>query len=97
MPTGSDTAYVVNGGTVNVTQLGETCGTLSLGNSAGSGTVWMTGGSLSATAVLYGGEFVGDSGVGVFTQSGGTNAAGVRFASGIPRAHPAPTTSTAAC
>ena len=39
LPTGSDTAYVVNAGTVDVTQLGETCGTLSLGSSAGSGTV----------------------------------------------------------
>ncbi len=67
LPTSSGTAYVVNGGTVNVTQLGETCGTLSLGNSAGSGSVQMTAGSLSANA-----QYVGDSGAGAFTQTGGT-------------------------
>ncbi len=72
LPTSSGTAYVVNGGTVNVTQLGETCGTLSLGSGAGSGTVQMTGGSLSA--VSY--ENVGDSGTGTFTQSGGINNCG---------------------
>ncbi len=72
LPTSSVTAYVVNGGTVNVTQLGETCGTLSLGSGAGSGTVQMTGGSLSA--VSY--ENVGDSGTGTFTQSGGINNCG---------------------
>ncbi len=69
VPTIFDIAYVSNGGTVNVTQLGEICYTLSLGSSAGNGTIQMTGGSLSA--YLY--EYVGDSGMGSFTQSGGTN------------------------
>ena len=62
----SDTVYVVNGGTVNVTQLGETCGTLALGDSAGNGTVQMTGGGLAANYVYMGGN-----GPGAFLQSGG--------------------------
>ena len=66
LPTSSVTAWIVNGGTANVTQLGETCGTLSLGGS-GSGTVKMTGGGLSASD-----QYVGSSGTGTFTQSGGT-------------------------
>ena len=68
-PTGSDTAWIVNGGTATISQLGETFGTLSLGSSAGSGTVQITAGSLATT----GNEYVGDSGLGSFTQSGGTN------------------------
>jgi autotransporter-associated beta strand protein len=72
LPTGSDTACIANGGTASVTQLGETCGTLRLGGSAGSGTLQMTGGSLYATSYQY----VGDSGTGIFTQSGGTNSIG---------------------
>ena len=72
LPTGGDTAYVVNGGTVNVTTLGETCGALSLGGTAGSGTLQMTGGSLSAASY----EYVGDSGTGTFAQSGGSNNVG---------------------
>ena len=71
LPTGSEFAYVVNGGTVNVTQPSETCGTLSLGSSAGSGTVQMTGGSLYGIPYQY----VGYSGTGTFLQTGGTNAA----------------------
>ena len=58
-------------GTANVTLLGETCGTLSLGSSAGSGTVLMTSGSLNTTGY----ENVGDSGIGSFTLTGGTNSA----------------------
>ncbi len=69
LPTGTDAAYIVNGGTATVTQLGPTCGTLSLGSSAGSGTVLMTDGSLAT----IGPEYIGDSGAGNFTQSGGTN------------------------
>ncbi len=68
LPTTSDTAYIVNGGTANVTQLGETCGTLSLGSNAGSGAVQMTGGNLTS-----GDQYVGYSGTGTFTQSGGNN------------------------
>ena len=68
IPAGSDTAYVVNGGTVNVTQLGETCGTLSLGGGAQSGAAQMSSGSLSIQIVLS----IGNSGLASFTQSGGT-------------------------
>jgi probable HAF family extracellular repeat protein/autotransporter-associated beta strand protein len=69
IPTNNYYALIVNGGSSNITQTGETCGTLSLGGSAGSGTIQMTAGSLATTAALY----VGDSGVGSFMQSGGTN------------------------
>jgi hypothetical protein len=69
VPTSTATAYINNGGTAGITQLGETCGTLSLGSSAGSGTVQMTGGSLYVAA----NEYVGNTGTGSFTQSGGTN------------------------
>ncbi len=69
VPTSTDNAWIVNGGTANVTQLGETCGTLSLGSVAGDGTVQMTGGGLSATSS----EYIGSSGPGTFSQSGGTN------------------------
>src|SRR5271165_4548245 len=72
LPTGIDAAYLMNGGTATVTQLGETCVTLSLGgNSAGSGTVLMTAGTGSLAMTGY--EYIGDSGIGNFTQSGGTN------------------------
>jgi autotransporter-associated beta strand protein/YVTN family beta-propeller protein len=64
----ADIAYVLNGGTVNVTQTGESCGTLSLG---GSGSVNLTAGSLAA---LY--ENVPAAGSASFTQSGGTNSFG---------------------
>ena len=72
LPTSNDISYITNGGTAAVTQLGETCGTLSLGSGAGNGTVQMTGGSLAATSY----EYVGFSGTGAFTQSGGTNNCG---------------------
>ncbi|MGO9108818.1 MAG: autotransporter-associated beta strand repeat-containing protein [Thermoguttaceae bacterium] len=71
LPTASDTAYIVNGGTADITLLGETCGTLSLGSNAGSGTVQMTAGSLLAS----GNEYIGNGGTGNFTQSSGTNSA----------------------
>ena len=72
VPISTDNAWIVNGGTANVTQPGETCGTLLLGSSAGGGTVQMTGGGLSIPLAGHG-EDVGDSGTGSFTQSGGTN------------------------
>src|SRR5208282_5021195 len=53
VPTGSDNAYVLNGGTVNVTQPGEVCSTLSVGSSAGSGDVQMTSGGLSIANSSY--------------------------------------------
>ena len=68
LPTAGDTAYIVNSGTANVTGLGATCGTLSLGNGGGSGTVLMSAGSFPSTA-----QFVGFGGSGSFMQSGGTH------------------------
>ncbi len=71
LPTSSDTVYVVNGGTLTVTLPGELCGTLSLGGE-GCGTVQMTGGGLSTNyQFVY--NPVYNSGMGIFTQSGGTN------------------------
>ncbi len=75
LPTGTDNAWVVNGGIATITQLGETCGTLSLGGTAGSGTVWMTGGGLYGPSwASY--EYVGNSGSGTFIQSAGNNSTG---------------------
>jgi autotransporter-associated beta strand protein len=68
LPALGDTAYIVNGGTANVTLPGAVCGTLSLGGS-GSGAVLMNAGGLSTAS-----ESIGASGSGSFTQSGGTNA-----------------------
>ena len=68
LPTSSDDAYIVNGGTATIGAIGPVCNNLSLGGAAGAGTVQMTNGSLSA---VY--QYVGDSGTGSFTQSGGTN------------------------
>jgi fibronectin-binding autotransporter adhesin len=69
VPSSSDRAIIANGGTVNITQLGETCGTLSLGSGTGSGVMQMAGGGLTVTNL----ECVGYSGSGVFAQSGGLN------------------------
>jgi len=68
VPTSSDNAYIVNGGTATVTTAGNVCSGLSLGSTAGSGAVKMTGGSLAPSDA-----YVGNSGTGRFTQSGGTN------------------------
>ena len=77
VPGAGDSAVVVNGGTAAVTQPGETCGMLSLGSSAGSGTIQMSAGGLSG-----GYEYVGDSGSGGFTQTGGVNSASGTLALG---------------
>jgi autotransporter-associated beta strand protein len=70
LPTNSTDAYIVNGGTATITTAGDTCNDLWLGSAAGSGTVQMTDGALSA-----GTQYVGYSGTGTFTQSGGSNSA----------------------
>jgi autotransporter-associated beta strand protein len=69
LPTVNDYAYIANAGTVNVTQTGATCGTLTVGNSAGSGAVQMTGGSLTAKLA-----YLANGSAGAFTQSAGTAA-----------------------
>ena len=68
LPTSDDAAFVANGGTLTVTQPDETCGTLSLGSSVGSGAVQMTGGNFAASY-----EYVGDTGTGNISQCGGIN------------------------
>jgi autotransporter-associated beta strand protein len=67
VPASGDTAYIVNGGTAAVTTTGDACGTLSLGSTAGTGTVQMTAGGIFANGSI----FVGYSGTGTFIQSGG--------------------------
>jgi fibronectin-binding autotransporter adhesin len=69
LPTASDSAYIVNGGTANVTAFSPTSGSLTLGSRAGSGNVQMTGGTLT----VVDDETIGDTGMGSFFQSGGTN------------------------
>jgi autotransporter-associated beta strand protein len=69
LPSRSDYAYITNGGTASITLSGASCYSLSLGNGAGSGNVQLTGGVLAPTTD----EFVGDTGTGSFTQSGGNN------------------------
>ncbi|MGO9110647.1 MAG: autotransporter-associated beta strand repeat-containing protein [Thermoguttaceae bacterium] len=68
-PGTADTALIDNGGTATVSQPTAACGTLSLGDSRGSGTVGITTGSLTASLA----EDVGYFGVGTITQWGGTN------------------------
>jgi autotransporter-associated beta strand protein len=78
LPASSDIAYVVNGGTVNVTQLGATCGTLSLGSGKASGAVDIQSGALSTYV-----QIVGNSGVGSFQQEGGNNVFGYALQLGV--------------
>ncbi len=70
-PTSSNYAYITNGGTATVTQTGEACYRLLLGDSGAgkSGTVIMSGGSLSVNTF----SDVGYSGTGTFNLSAGTN------------------------
>ena len=49
LPTSNANADIFNGGTATVTTTGDVCSVLSLGNTAGSGTVQMTGGSLTVS------------------------------------------------
>jgi autotransporter-associated beta strand protein len=69
LPTSADTASIVNGGTATVTLAGEVCNTLWLGGTTGAGALQMTAGSSLSAANQY----VGYTGTGTFTQSGGTN------------------------
>lgn len=64
LPTLSTNASIVSGGTVTITATGATCATLHL-----SGTVQMSGGSISPS----GDEYLGYSGSSMFNQSGGVN------------------------
>jgi autotransporter-associated beta strand protein len=70
LPTASDTAWIINGGTATVDMSGAACNTLYVGG-VGGGTVQMTAGTFAATS-----EYVGCGGAGFFSQSGGTNTVG---------------------
>lgn len=75
-PQTSDWAFLANGGTATITQPGATCGTLSLGDTSGSGNVQMTSGDLYDVSYWYlhpAAEYVGYFGAGNFSHSGGTN------------------------
>jgi autotransporter-associated beta strand protein len=61
-------AYIANGGTAIVSSSGQGCSYLTLGTSAGAGTLQLLGGSFRAAN-----QYIGYSGTGTFTQSGGTN------------------------
>ena len=67
-PTGTDSAWIANGGTATVTTGGDGCATLQLGGSTGSGTVLMSAGGLGLTYLND-----GVAGQGTFTQTGGDN------------------------
>ena len=69
-PTASDYAYINNAGTAYITQVGEVCSVLYLGQGLGeSGSVELSGvGQLSTDQ-----EYVGYEGTGTFSQTGGTN------------------------
>jgi len=75
-PTASDYAYINNGGTAEITLVGELCDYLYLGQDPGeSGSVELSGdGQLSTDQ-----EYVGYEGTGTFSQSGGTHTVNVRF------------------
>jgi hypothetical protein len=70
-PTFSDRAVIENGGTAMVSEAGEQCAYLALGqNALGDGSIVIeSGGELAVTADLA----VGWSGTGVITQNGGSN------------------------
>ena len=79
-PTSELQASICNGGTTTIMASGESCGTLTIGTSAGNGTVQMTDGSLVTTYD----EYIGSTGTGAFIQSGGTNTTKTLYlASGI--------------
>ena len=64
VPTGTDSAFLGNGGTISITQLGEASGTLNIDN----GAIIMSSGGLASNF-----ENVGYMGAGTFIQSGGTH------------------------
>jgi fibronectin-binding autotransporter adhesin len=71
VPAPTDNAFIINGGTATIAQPGAVCNSLYLGdpNSTNSGEVQISGGNLTATDS----EYVGNRGMGTFTQTGGTN------------------------
>jgi autotransporter-associated beta strand protein len=71
IPGTGDPAYIGNGGTVTITQPGETCRNLTIGGT-GSGTVQLNAGSLVVNDPAVS-ELIGGSQNGAFVQTGGTH------------------------
>ncbi len=69
VPTSTDNADIYNGGTVEVTTTGDVCNNLYVDAATGNSSVQMTAGSLAVTHTT----FVGYSGAGAFSQSGGSD------------------------
>ena len=68
VPTSGSNADIFNGGTATISRA-ESCSSLSLGNTAGSGMIELNGGGLTVSNSA----FVGLSGAGSFTQSAGSS------------------------
>ena len=68
VPTSNIDAYIDNGGTATISELGAACFGLIVGDSRGSGTIQVTAGGLAVAGAAY----VGTSGTGAFTQTGGS-------------------------
>jgi autotransporter-associated beta strand protein len=81
LPTSSDNAFIINGGTATISLPGAACNNFYLGdsNSTKTGTVQMSAGSLSTIQS----ESLGNAGAGMFSQSGGTNTAGNNLFLGV--------------
>jgi hypothetical protein len=74
-PVAADDAYINNSGTAQITQAGEVCAWLYLGEaSADTGVIEMSAGALSAGSVR-----IGLGGTGTFTHTGGTFTANSTF------------------
>jgi fibronectin-binding autotransporter adhesin len=71
-PSSNDTAYITNTGTAIITQSGEKCRDLYVGETY-DGNVEMTGGSLSTGGAYVGYSYDDDFPWGSFNQSGGTH------------------------
>ncbi len=75
-PTSNDIVFIGNGGTAYISQFGEECNILYLGQlgTGKTGSVQMVGGTFAATSI-----FDGYYGVGTFTHSAGTNTIGYLY------------------
>ncbi len=67
-PTSNDDAWITNSGSATITNVGEVCRDIYLGDDQ-AGWLQMTSGSLTVSA----NEYVAYSGLGILSQSGGEN------------------------
>ena len=68
LPTANDDAFITSAATATVSTAGATCNNLRLDSAVGAAALQLTAGSLYTTN-----QYVGYSGTGVLSQSGGTN------------------------